>query len=398
MSVNGFDFDGIVHRYNYNSLDNIPPNIAPAYSASSTYAVGDYCTKDNVLYKCSTTISTAEAWNSAHWTQVQLATDVADIKDDLSHIEPGLSDDAKQALLNCFAHVTWDDDDGPDYREALYNALYTDGYPRITATFIQGNNIIYATDSLDSLKPYLTVTYYESAESTGTIVQDYTLSGDLSNATSTITALYVGKTASFTVSVTMPSFEYLSSSGKLLSEIEGVVTDHSSVNTATETLVDSHLRLFAPPTTDYSNPIFLQRRLPIVTMTKGMMRVKFNLLQCINSVTITANMRLRISNGSSGVGVGQSKDGDKFKINYGSGSSALQSTSTFTMNEWHVIEMYFDSSKQTIKVDGTQIVNLQSLATSYVTNNSIFVQNANTSGNVEFYVDEIQIYDLSEVA
>ena len=124
MSVNGFDFDGTVHRYNYNSLDNIPPNIAPAYSASSTYAVGDYCTKDNVLYKCSTAISTAEAWNSAHWTQVQLATDVADLKDDLSKIE-GLSDDIKEALLNIVSHIKlWDDDHAQDYYDALYDALY----------------------------------------------------------------------------------------------------------------------------------------------------------------------------------------------------------------------------------------------------------------------------------
>lgn len=97
MSVNGFDFDGTVHRYNYNSLDNIPPNIAPAYSASSTYAVGDYCTKDNVLYKCSTAISTAEAWNSAHWTQVQLATDVADLKDDLK-VQTLLSDNVPNTV------------------------------------------------------------------------------------------------------------------------------------------------------------------------------------------------------------------------------------------------------------------------------------------------------------
>lgn len=126
MSVNGFDFDGTVHRYNYNSLDNIPPNIAPAYSASSTYAIGDYCTKDNVLYKCSTAISTAEAWNSAHWTQVQLATDVADLKDEIEQIEPGLSDEAKEALLACFRNVAWANENGQEYYYDLENAL---GFP-----------------------------------------------------------------------------------------------------------------------------------------------------------------------------------------------------------------------------------------------------------------------------
>ncbi|MDV3426960.1 MAG: hypothetical protein LIR50_07205 [Bacillota bacterium] len=43
-----------------------------AYSSSSTYSEGDYVYKsstDLTIYKCNTTISTAEAWNSAHWTQ-----------------------------------------------------------------------------------------------------------------------------------------------------------------------------------------------------------------------------------------------------------------------------------------------------------------------------------------
>ena len=42
--------------------------ITSEYSSSSTYAVGDYCIHDNVLYRCTTEISTAEAWTSAHWT------------------------------------------------------------------------------------------------------------------------------------------------------------------------------------------------------------------------------------------------------------------------------------------------------------------------------------------
>ena len=39
------------------------------YSASSTYAVGDYVYYNNLIYKCNTAISSAEAWDSTHWTQ-----------------------------------------------------------------------------------------------------------------------------------------------------------------------------------------------------------------------------------------------------------------------------------------------------------------------------------------
>lgn len=47
-------------------------NLADRYDATSTYAVGDYCIYGGQLYKCTTAISTAEAWDSTHWT----ATDI----------------------------------------------------------------------------------------------------------------------------------------------------------------------------------------------------------------------------------------------------------------------------------------------------------------------------------
>lgn len=45
-------------------------SIAPAFSTSSTYAVGDYVTHEGLLYKCTTAVSTAGAWNAANWTAV----------------------------------------------------------------------------------------------------------------------------------------------------------------------------------------------------------------------------------------------------------------------------------------------------------------------------------------
>lgn len=45
-------------------------NLADAYDPSATYNIGDYCIYSNDLYFCTTKITTAEAWNSSHWTQV----------------------------------------------------------------------------------------------------------------------------------------------------------------------------------------------------------------------------------------------------------------------------------------------------------------------------------------
>ena len=57
---------------------------ASAYSSSSTYAVGDYVIHNSNLYRCTTAITTAEAFTSAHWTQVVLGDDVADLKSDIN--------------------------------------------------------------------------------------------------------------------------------------------------------------------------------------------------------------------------------------------------------------------------------------------------------------------------
>lgn len=54
--------------------------IAGVYSTSGTYAVGDYVAYDGKLYRCVTAIDTAEAWTVAHWTEVTVGGDVADLK------------------------------------------------------------------------------------------------------------------------------------------------------------------------------------------------------------------------------------------------------------------------------------------------------------------------------
>ena len=50
---------------------------AATYSASATYAVGDFCTKDGQLYRCTTAITSAETWTAAHWTATTEAAELA---------------------------------------------------------------------------------------------------------------------------------------------------------------------------------------------------------------------------------------------------------------------------------------------------------------------------------
>lgn len=79
----------------------------------------------------------------------------------------------------------------------------TDAEPTISsisAVYTQGNTVVYPTTSLDSLKNNLVVTA-NYTNSTSTTVTGYTLSGTLTEGTSTITVTYSGKTTTFNVNV-----------------------------------------------------------------------------------------------------------------------------------------------------------------------------------------------------
>lgn len=51
---------------------------ASEYDSTATYAVGVCCLHDGGVYRCSTAISTAEAWTSGHWTLVENAAVLKD--------------------------------------------------------------------------------------------------------------------------------------------------------------------------------------------------------------------------------------------------------------------------------------------------------------------------------
>lgn len=117
----------------------------------------------------------------------------------------GMTDAVKQALLYCFDHVAWIDDNGQNYYDALEDALYPPAtLTSISAVYTQSGTV-YDTDSLDDLKADLVVTaHYDNG--TSQTVTSYTLSGTLTTGTSTITVTYGDKTTTFNVTVThMPA-------------------------------------------------------------------------------------------------------------------------------------------------------------------------------------------------
>lgn len=107
---------------------------------------------------------------------------------------------AIDAFLTLLGKVAYIDDNGQQYLDDLEDVLYNRALSSINAVFTQGGATIYTTDSLDTLKQYLFVTANYS-DNTSKTVTNYTLSGTLTEGTSTITVSYKGKTDTFDVVV-----------------------------------------------------------------------------------------------------------------------------------------------------------------------------------------------------
>ena len=78
-TTNTSEFNPTVNSYNPATAkyaEKMVESVAPVYSSSSTYAVGDFVSYQGKLYKCSTAIATAEAWNSSHWTETQVVNEL----------------------------------------------------------------------------------------------------------------------------------------------------------------------------------------------------------------------------------------------------------------------------------------------------------------------------------
>ena len=70
----------------------LSPSIAPQYSSSSTYNLGDYVIYNNSLYRCVVAITTAEAWTAAHWKSTTIGSEVTDVDAGLETVTDLASD------------------------------------------------------------------------------------------------------------------------------------------------------------------------------------------------------------------------------------------------------------------------------------------------------------------
>lgn len=140
---------------------------------------------------------------SAEQIQTAVNAYIAQHPDALRPLSPAV----KAALLQIAEMVAYIDENGQDYYDALDAALSAKVLLQITAVYTQSGTV-YDTDTLDSLKSDLVVTAYYDDGTSAVVSSGYTLSGELTVGTSTVTVTYSGKTATFNVTVTADPYLY----------------------------------------------------------------------------------------------------------------------------------------------------------------------------------------------
>ena len=90
--INGnMDKIDVQMKKNADSAQQSKDIVSDEYSATNTYAVGDYCIHENILYKCKTAITTGEAFDSSKWVQTTCGTEFGELKNDLIVLEATFS-------------------------------------------------------------------------------------------------------------------------------------------------------------------------------------------------------------------------------------------------------------------------------------------------------------------
>ena len=79
--------------------------LAPAFSSSAKYAVGDYVLEDGKLYRCTTAVATAGSFDSDDWTQVTLAPDVRDLKSTSNLIDDMIKNTTQEITFDSAGNV-----------------------------------------------------------------------------------------------------------------------------------------------------------------------------------------------------------------------------------------------------------------------------------------------------
>lgn len=266
----------------------------------------------------------------------------------------------------------------------------------ISATFTQGSAVIYETDLLSALVPYLTVTStYTNLNTVYVDYPDYTLSGTLTEGTSTITVSYEGKTDTFNVTVTGYTWLYKASNGETLGA-QSYVTKSTTGVGGTETVTNSILELSCNPGTGSQSNV-IRFDLSDTTTTNAKLRLKAHFVNLPNSGN-GCGFRLQLSGGSSGAQAYFTRNSsNKLCVEYYTGSTLHTLTTDFATADFHEIDLRLSGGHQILFINGVQIFDTATLSTNYCSQNSIINQAVQSTKNPNGVTTEIEWIGYIEV-
>lgn len=236
----------------------------------------------------------------------------------------------------------------------------------ITAVFTQGDHVYYPNDSLDLLKTRLNVTAnYSNGTTINVPSTDYTLSGTLNSAQSTITVSYSGKTTSFTVDVTTFTWVYKGLDGVVLSSRSDILSA-TLANTYTESILNDLYHLIGTRAAS-KNAIF---NLNQSTNTNAILatRIKFS---SMSGYDIGTGFRLQLSNGTSGI---QAFVTNNHVLTYAGTSQVNVPDSSINYDQWYTLMVKLQDNTGKIYLDGNLIYETNQLSTNYATSNRVLAQ------------------------
>lgn len=78
-------------------------SLAPTYSATSTYEIGDIVTQNGKMYKCTATIENVEPWTIGHWVEINTGNEISDLKNSLNQQVDNLKEDSSNIFKNIYS-------------------------------------------------------------------------------------------------------------------------------------------------------------------------------------------------------------------------------------------------------------------------------------------------------
>lgn len=210
--------------------------LAPNYSAESTYAVGNHVIYNGGYYECISAISTAEAWTAAHWRQLTVGGESADLKSALEN-EIASTNEANGYMDNPF----------PMFIDSSGKWVSDTGASHIMIPVFSGDSVVITADAQVVLYGFLKSLKAPVANQSADFCSGTSRSVLYANTTVTVTApsdakyLYIGYMYSdvnhLPKSITINSLDVLTGIRKEISDIKTrTVTAEKNISINTDAI------------------------------------------------------------------------------------------------------------------------------------------------------------------